>query len=397
MKVDLPLEMYEQRTEPRNSAPLLFVLALLVAGLMGWQVFNLPGAWLKRNTAPPDFSGMNFGIRQVWIEADGTWTISREGYLDRMRTYIVSSHGVLSRETEMIHAIDGNDVSGVSHGSAKLMAGGTSLDVEPSPRYWEMLKRLRPPEATGSQQEEQRTEDPQSEPDQTESRQELPSYLDTGEAPMESVTEETPAEPSVVLRIIATRNTDGTFTSEVKRDRHSILTGHEYFPSRDSFAYLDPDLWLTTNAQRFLHHLTVTDSDGHLVIAEGATVDLNILDKTNRDCIVGRDPISSRLFIVLANGERFWYDAQTLQRLDQDILPGEWRMEYAALAFNSMEYSPDLGWPLSKAAHDRLAALQMVLFLLSLLVLATAGRKAWKFTSAATTADSSSSSKSAPM
>jgi len=391
MKVDLPQQMYGKRTESRNSAPLLFVLALLVAVTMGWQVFNLPGAWLKRNTAPPDFSGMNFGIRQVWIEAGGTWTIAREGYLDRMRTYTISSSGVLAREVEKIHAIEGNDVSGVAHGSAKLMAGGTSLDVEASPKYWEMLKRLRPPEATGV-----RPVAKDAGEEQPESSREFPSYHEPGDVEADAKQEQEPADPRVMLRIISTRNADGTATSEVTRERYPVLVGHDYYPSRDSFAYLDPDLWVTTGAQHFLHRLRVTDAGGELVIEEVCTVPLEIAALSNRDCIVGRDPLSDRLFIVLASGDRFWYDAQSLQLLDQDVLPGEWRMEYAALAFNSMEHSPDLGWPLSKAAYDRLAALQMVLLLVSLLVLATAGRKAWKFTSAATIADSSSNSKSAP-
>lgn len=378
-----------------NARRALVAVALLLAVLTGWHVFNLPGSAIKRNSSPPDFSGMNYGLRQIWIVADGTWTLWREGYLDRMQMYYLDPQGRLTAERDKQIAFEGNDVSGVAHGSPKLMAGGYGLKLRGSPSFFEMIRKLRPPEVPGSISDvtteiQQRAEDAAS--------GKLPftpqAGADDGKAaPPEDAPREyyDPARDWGAPAGAQLREEDGIIV-QVSDRLLQVLPGHVYYPSRDSYAFLDTHLWIVSDQQHWLHRVEASEQDGKVVLTPVAAQKLDIAGRTKRDCIVGRDPISGELFIALADGELLHFDAMTLKPLDTTQLPGEWRQEYAALSLAALPYSPELGWPLSKVAYRRLMALLMVVFIASLLVLVTEWRKAWKFTSAATTADTSSSS-----
>jgi hypothetical protein len=377
----------------------LLGVALLLAVLSGWHVFDLPGNALKRNVSPPDFAGMNYGLRQIWIEASGRWTLWREGYLDRMQMYFIDPAGRLTTQRDKILSFDGVDVSGVAHGSPKIMASGHGIKIRGSPSYFEWIRRLRPADAPGSISEiswemqrnrhEARAEPSQLKPeagaetaaDKAQSRVPPPDYYEPREDDWAA-----PAEGGL--------NEEDGIIVQVSDRLLQVLPGHVYYPSRDSYAYLDPQLWIVSDQQHWLHRIETSVVDGEVVLTPRVSRELGISGRTNRDCIVGRNPISGELFIALADGSLLYYDAQTLQALHAEQLPGEWRQEYAALSLAALPHSPDLGWPLSRAAYRRLMALLMVVFIGSLLVLVTAGRKAWKYTSAATTADTSSSSSS---
>jgi len=367
-------------------------VALLLAVLCGWHVFDLPGSAIKRNIAPPDFTGMNFGLRQIWIVADGTWTMWREGYLDRMQMYYLDPQGRLTTERDKIIAFEGNDVSGVAHGSPKLMDAGFGLKIRGSPSYFEMIRRLRPPGVPGSiseiTYEMQQQAGAQTPPDQK-----APAPANAGAESPEAATPDyyDPAEVWAPETEPELREEDGIIV-QVSNKLMQVLPGHVYYPSRDSYAYLDPHLWVVSDCQRWLHRIETSIQDGQVVLTPAVSRQLDIAGRTKRDCIVGRDPISGELFIALSDGELLHFDAQTLEPLEATQLPGEWRQEYAALSLAALPYSPELGWPLGETAYRRLMASLMVVFIASLLVLVTIWRKSWKSTSAATTADTNSNS-----
>jgi hypothetical protein len=373
----------------------------LLAVLSGWHVFYLPGNALKRNVSPPDFAGMNYGLRQIWIEADGRWTLWREGYLDRMQMYFIDPAGRLTTQRDKILSYEGVDVSGVAHGSPKIMASGHGIKIRGSPSYFEWIRRLRPADAPGSISEiswemQRNQHETGGGPDQLKAGAESDAAASAGKVlpgvPSPEYYEPrkddwaAPAEGGL-------REEDGIIV-QVSDHLLQVLPGHVYYPSRDSYAYLDPQLWIVSDQQHWLHRIETSVVDGAVVLTPRESRELAISGRTNRDCVLGRNPITGELFIALADGSLLYYDAQTLEPLHEEQLPGEWRQEYAALSLAALPHSPDLGWPLSRAAYQRLMALLMVVFIGSLLVLVTAGRKAWKYTSAATTADTSSSSSS---
>jgi len=384
----------------RGARTLVLGVALLLAVLSGWHVFYLPGNAIKRNVAPPDFSGMNFGLRQIWIEANGRWTLWREGYLDRQQMYFIDPDGRLTTQRDKLISFEGVDVSGVAHGSPKIMASGHGIKLKGSPSYFEMIRRLRPEDVPGEISEiswemQQLQHAARGEPAQlkapAEPGEEKPAAAPAGEALPDYYTplrDDWGVGPSG-----QPREEDGIIV-QVSDRLLQVLPGHVYYPSRDSYAYLDPHLWIVSDSQHWLNRVEAAVVDGQVVLTPAISRPLDISVRTNRDCLVGRNPQTGELFIALADGALRYFDALTLEPLREERLPGEWRQEYAALSLAALPHSPDLGWPLSQAAYQRLMALLMVVFIASLLVLVTAGRNAWKFTSAATIADTSSSSSS---
>jgi hypothetical protein len=96
---------------------------------------------------------------------------------------------------------------------------------------------------------------------------------------------------------------------------------------------------------------------------------------------------------VLATGDRFWFDPETLELRDRDKLPGMWQREHAQLALPGAQRGdfPQYvlsGAPLSRPAWERLMAALVLAFLGSLLWLLVEWRTAWRYTSEQTTAAS---------
>jgi hypothetical protein len=367
------------------------VLAVLVALLTGWHALLLPGGLIQRNTAPPDMTGKIYGLRDVWVEADGTWTILREGYLDRMRTYRIPPSGVLWRDQEKIEYFSAVDVSGIAHGSNKLMARGSLLDVKASKRYWELLRRLRP----GGSPPPDRTEVDTSEASDASAElaseaYTLPSYADNASTDAK-VAEDAQAQMGAIdEKAAVVVKTRGGLLEQSTR----VLEGHNYYPSMDSYAFIDPDLWLTTDGQRYLHRVHASDTSGQVEISALLSVELEPDKRIAKDCVIGLDPSQGALFLLRANGERSWFEAETLAPLRDNRLPGVWEQEYATFGPGTFEYTHDQGVPLSRSDFMLMMRVLMVVFLASLLVLAYEGRRAWKYTSAVTTGATGSSSKS---
>ena len=389
MDTGLPASLYKPESGRRAARVVRVVAATVIALLAGWQVLNLPGALIKRNEAPPDLTGKAYGIHDIFVEADGKWTIQREGYLDRMRTYVISPKGTLRRQQEKLDKFEGDDVSGVSHGSNKVMLGGSLLDVKASKRFYDDLRELRPedaqPRTTGGGEAADETERPAG------GEGGAPQFTPPGYHDDQPATDDTVAETEEVVAVRVE-----TYYQQ-KRQNHritEILPGHFYYPSLDSYAYDDPYLWLTSSGQSYLNVLHVTDREGPPVFTALAQIELSTRQRLQRDCTVGFDPRREQLFIVLANGNRLWFDPLELAQQGEDQLPGVWRSEYATLSLASRQYVHEQGLPLSEAAYRRLMGMLMVVFLASLLILANEGRKSWKFTAVATTADSSSSTES---
>ncbi|GEM_PF-1859442 len=386
MDTGLPASVYKPESSRRTARLARIVTATVFVLLAGWQVLNLPGSLVKRNEAPPDLTGKAYGIHDIFVEADGKWTIQREGYLDRMRTYVISPKGKLRREQEKLSKFEGVDYSGVSHGSYKVMEGGSLLDVKASKRFYDDLKALRPADAEprtaeGSQVAHEIGRPARGEGDAP--RFTPPGYIDD-EPGLDAVAARSEEQLAVKVETYYQHKQDNHLITE-------ILPGHFYYPSLDSYAYADPYLWLTSSGQSYLHVLHVTDRDGPPEFTALAQVELSTRARLQRDCTVGFDPAREQLFIVLNNGNRLWYDPLELTQLGEDQLPGVWQPEYATLSLASRQYVHEQGWPLSEAAWRRLMGVLMVVFLASLLILANEGRRSWKFTAAATTADSSSS------
>lgn len=377
-----------------NARLALIGAALLLAALSGWHIFYLPGSALKRNTAPPDFSGMNYGLRQIWIEGDGRWTLWREGYLDRMQMYFIDPDGRLSTQRDKLIAFEGKDVSGVAHGSPKIMASGHGLKLRGSPSFFKMIRDLRPPDVPGeiSQISYEMHSPPIPPPAEHGELRDAEADGASEGLPHRLPDYYSPGPDSWRLDDDGQLREEDGIIVQVSDKMLQLLPGHVYYPSRDSYAYLEPHLWIVSDCQRWLHRIDASYEQGEVVLTPAVAQPLDIITRTNRDCIVGRDPRSKELFIALADGGLLWFDALTLTPLREKRLPGEWRQEYASLSLAALPHSPDLGWPLSETAYRRLMELLMVVFIGSLLVLVTVWRKAWKFTSAVTIADSSSNS-----
>jgi len=391
MNIELPPQAVRPQARAGQPRPARIVLAVLVALLTGWHALLLPGGLIQRNTAPPDMTGKIYGLRDLWVEADGTWTILREGYLDRMRTYRIPPSGVLWRDQEKIEYFSGVDVSGIAHGSNKLMANGSLLDVKASKRYWELLRRLRPggsplPDRTAADAND--ADDAPVEP--VSENHTLPSYTDPVSTDAK-VAEDAQAQMGAIDEeaAVVVKTRSGLFEQSTQ-----VLEGHNYYPSMDSYAFVDPGLWLTTDGQRYLHRVYASDASGQVEITALHSVELNPDKRIAKDCVIGLDPSQGALFILRANGERSWFDAETLAPLRDDKLPGVWEQEYATFGPGTFEYTHDQGTPLSRSDFMLMMRVLMIVFLASLLVLAYEGRRAWKYTSAATTAATSSSSKS---
>ena len=419
MKVELPESVIRPETRRPANRVAWLVVAAIVAVFAGWQVFGLPGNLIRRNIAPPDLSGKAWGLRELWIEDNGTWSIKREGYADRRGLYKLTPEDQLWREDEAPLLYEPYDWSGIAHGSPKIMQGGYLLDVKASPRYWELVRGMRRAE---DEPKLPRPEAATAEPD----GEEAPAESVNGDAPVETAEEEPttattpsgynlplpsfgddlaaavaamdPAEPPAGD---APAHEDKSYVPleiyHMQHEGHSehILPGSEYYPSMDSWAYVYPNLWLTTNNQQWLHRVPVTVEEDEVVIGEAVSVELDTTGRLPMDCVVGWDRGRDALFILRADGFRRWYDPVTLARTGSDELPGVWQQEYATLNAGPVQFVYDSGYPLTRDGYRRLMRVLMVIFLGSLLAIAILGSVIWRSTSAATTAATGSSDSSA--
>lgn len=399
MKVELPERMYRRnarqimrlRLPPRLA--MLLCSALALAAL--WQLGSFPGSQIRKFDPPVDMPWSGRGLGHIYIDAEGNWVINRTGYADRYKRYAISASGTLTRTREANFIGAESDISGISHGGTPVLSWGAKLKVKASISYREWVTRYRDEHKPDQAKGEPGT-DPEKEIGATGRdiapaaqdvplRSHLPTYVRLADEAMRSGDSYIPIE---VMPERATSESD-------KRRVDLVLKGHHYFPVFDSWAFIEPDLWLTSDRLRYLHHLRV-EPDGKsakVLVEKSVPLDLGaaIVD---RSAVAGVDPVAKQLFIVLASGERFWFDPQSLAMTKTEKLPGVWEFEYAEIGYTGKGYSFYRGSPLTKNAYERIIGGLMVVFLGSLLGLGLAWRSTWRSTAEATTEASASNNSS---
>jgi len=354
MSISLPEALYSAPRAPAWRTILTITAAVLVV-LSGWQLFGLPGTLVKKYSPPYDMPWYGWGLRGVFIKPDGNWVIHRTGYADRMSKYELTADGKLQRFEDTGGIFTEKDVSGTYHGGSKIMDSRNYVQVLFHRPYIDWLRSLREPET------------------------------DDDEFYIEKADEYIGANEGYI-----TVRTFGVIADE----KHRVLAGHHFFPVFDSWGYVDPHLWLTSDRVRYLHRLYASDRDGEVRVTAEQTVALKLKEEAQRGCTVGFDPFRDQVFLVTASGQRYWFNPQSLASAGQDQLPGCWLPEHAEIGNLRPGYNFDLGVPLTHAGYERLMRVLMIVFLLSLVWRAIQWRMAWKYTLAATTAGSSSDAKS---
>ena len=357
MSIQLPERYYRPERGRAARRPHYVWLAILLTVASGWLLFSLPGTPVRRYIPPADMPWYGFGYVGVFIERNGTWVIQRSGYADRMGRYNITPAGELSRQRET-GTYSGEDASGSGARGSK-MPGGSVLNVKPSPQFYEWLRNYR---FRGVQLD---TSGPVlSYP--------VPSYTDDNYRVNK--------QPFTIVRV---------YRDDVAHE-FAVLVGYHHYAVYDAACFVSPYVFMTSNQLQYIHRLYVDDTKG-IVVREELTRLLPEIIHTGHDAVIARDPKSGMMALLVTSGDRYWINPRSLEVVKHDKLPGQWNQEYAAI-FNGHEpYNFDLGYPLTERGYKLLMRSTVIVFLASLLWLASLWSKAWRFTAAATIADSSSS------
>jgi hypothetical protein len=357
------------------------VAAACLAVLQGW-----PGTPLKRNLPPSDLPWQGYGIRKLTVGPDGAWHILRAGYVDRQRRLEVSPGGALTAFHDDNLASREVDASGGFDVVERTTDLGSVISVKPSRAYYKWLKDLR---RGGDKQLLNPLPDPASDAGaRPGTRAVLQEWMPEVEHPGQPTHVDLPAPPDTGVAVWLNPHNKLAF--------FSLLPGHWYFSDvADCAAFKDDKLWLTMDRQRNLYRLRIDEPGGappEITLEAGVPLDLpGLATHAGR---LGLDPRRGQLFLVRPDGQRYWFDPQTLMPTGSDALPGDWVPEYAEFDLRAGGYNAYMGTPLSRAQYDALMQGTMVVFLASLLGLAMLWRPQWKSTLAPTTADSGSSASS---
>ena len=123
MHINLPAGYLESAKGKKPAWRLNVFFGLILALLCGWQLLgqqaDLPGTLLKKYDPPADMPWQGLGLGHVFVEPDGTWTIRRKGYADRMDNYVIDPEGGLTKTEDAEVYFDGEDVSGAPHGGRR--------------------------------------------------------------------------------------------------------------------------------------------------------------------------------------------------------------------------------------------------------------------------------------
>lgn len=374
MKLRLPDQVFEDQAMRQGR---IHTAVLLAAGLSlllsGWQLFGLPGAPIAKVEAPRDLPWYGFGFQGGFIEPDGTWVLNRDGYADRKKRYVIKPGGSLeaSRESGIFQ---GDDISGSYRGAGVLMARRSALRVKSAPGYYEWMSQQRDLAVTNKRAARPRAADPPVE----RSAAHFADNADRAQAEF---------GPMSVIVSITTANDVLAFP---------VLSHESYFSVFDSACFTDPNLWITTGHLKALHRIHASDAADRPAVKELATVKLDIPAAPDFDSLLLHDPLLKRLALLLPDGRRYWFDPESLELLGQDKLPGRWEREYASFGSTLGRYGLRTGFGMTEAQYKLAMRSLMLVFLASLLWLAWQWRAPWKYTLAATTADSSSSNRSPP-
>ena len=401
MLADLPDYLLNEDTARESASSLFRLIATVVALLSGWIVLQLPGSPIQPHRPPYDRPWMEQGLRGVFINSSGEWTIHRAGYVDHNEKYIVDAAGRLEQFEDTGGLYHGEDVSGVLGGgrSNRIMRSGAILNVEPAPLYFRWQQLLKARRITIDTPMERVVEILRSEPPPAQSREaQLREYVTTrealerhGDATMQrgrKVLIDPPEDklaPHVRLEYSykTTRDDVGEAVTEVR----TLLPGHHYFAVFDAAVFKEPDLWLTTNRGTALHHFHVDDQLGKLSLTKLSST-IVPLNQVDRGVFLVHDPQREMLAVVLPDGRRLWFDPEPLKFREEDKLPGSWSITEAAITTPGQPFYFQLGYALSGPQYRLLMQFAVVVFLGSLLWLAISWRHAWNSTAGPTTADS---------
>jgi hypothetical protein len=362
---DLPQSFIDPKARRAAGGLARLWLAMLLALVSGWQVFALPGTFIQVLRLPEDVQGFGVGLRGVFVQPDGTWIIRRANYADRMGRYEIDPAGNLTAFAGSLREDGPNQelLNPLGKGYHDIyLPGGQTLKVQPSRQYHIQRRAYR---------------DAHVAPLPT-----LPTPPPVGTEPANAAVLEGWKEPYVKVMV---------YGEELLV--HPILPDRTFFMIIDSWYFDHPDLWLTTNQLRELHHVRATVKDGAVVVKVIKSIPLQLPVKPEFDTAIGLDPQRNLLYILLPTGERFWFDPQSLEARGQDKLPGVWEREYGQVSLQLArrefpQYSQAGGWPLTEEGYLRLMRVLTVIFIGSLLWLTLELIGTWKFTSARTTADS---------
>jgi hypothetical protein len=360
---ELPESFYRERPADLGAVKPRALLAGLIALVSGWMLFGLPGNPVHLVRQPEDLPFYGYGLAQLEISQEGHWVIRRHWYADRMGRYEIDPEGRVTKYRGALRPL----VEGVQEiwddPDDFIMPEGHTLKVTPSRSYY--IERQNYRKERG-----------------------FPPLPDTRSQPSKDQLARNKAieakrweEPYVIVM---------TYRDQ-QPEAHLVLQGHTYYEILDSRSFRHPNLWITTDRLKYLHRIKATDVGGKVVIEVQKTVPLQIDSKVDADAKVGLDRSKGELFLLLANGERHWFDPQTLEHLRQEQLPGQWEREYATVGFlrerkGYPPVPPGMGYALTERGYNRLMQVLAVTFIASLIVLALELTRAWRSTSERTTA-----------
>jgi len=362
----LPESFYKEDVRRGRDLRLHIWLAAVIAVVSGWTLFGLPGTPIHLLRLPEDLPSFGFGLGDIYTEPDGTLTIQREHYADRMGRYEYSVDGTLHKFKGALRVAENEKMSNAHADLADLqMVNGHTLKVRPSRSYYLERAKYRSDRAKVPQHDEH--------PPQT----------------MEEIAIEQTAlqtklpDPYVILLVYGLYDTHAYF----------VLRGHMFYEVLDDSLFHDPDVWVTTDRVHYLSHLHASDTGDKVVVKELKTAPVDLGVKVEYDTALRMDRNKHELYLILATGDRFWFDPVTLKQLRHDKLAGSWEREYASVfAAASKEYpyyAEGTGLALTERGYQRLMRGLAVTFIASLIWLGLELIRAWRSTSGRTTAATS--------
>ena len=322
--------------------------------LCGWQVLGLPGHLVRRHNPPPDQPWFPYGLRTAYLSADDELVLKRKGYLDRIGTYSFSGNGRLRRlKDDDVVRLEQDDVAGIFRGNRKRTRSNMAIDVNTSSQYFQWIAAVK---------------------DNAGDPHRLAEVLAGDGSEFVSGPLSRP-EPYVEVNLYP----DDRLVFE-------LLEGHQYYPIFDSVAFREPHLWLTTDRATWLHQIWIRE-EPEIAVSVLNSAPIAGGSPQAHNTILGFEPQRNELFLLDSRGERRWFDPDSLELLQVEQLPGEWRFEYGALATHGEDFSFHYGLPLSEAGYARTMRVLMVVFLAGLLWLMLIWSRRWMSILERTTAD----------
>jgi hypothetical protein len=348
-----------------------------------------------------------YGLSEVYISSDGTWTITRREYVDRKQRYTITARGELITQAQSERPYSGEDVSGTFNENWVGVKDGTTLRVTSRRKsaYWEWLSAMQRERLEDYENPLPALDQVRDEP--ALSSQAAPDHDDQKAAAQVTDSEDKPGSDSLedaavpVLDSPDTSSLTAPTTSQETRlakqatremlDNHytavsvvfnmrnqlidiEILRDHWFFHVYDAACFVDPYLYLTTDRQRVLHRCLIDQSEQLPRVERIHSVVLAPWPRQpDRRCRLVHDPLRG-LCILQPDGTRHWFDSETLQQLGSDKLPGNWEPEYASFDLRPGYHNAFLGHALTKAQYERCMRGILLTFLACLLGLVSIWR-----------------------